>query len=192
MLSRHYGRSESSDRRQCSHRRGCGVGLSTGSRSSASGASTRLTVLISDLHLGVGIDPKNDQWHPIEDFRWQEEFALFLKAIDQKGKGATDLIINGDAFELWESIEWDCSNPDKNLVCTESEALNRLQRIVVGHRSELRALGEFAGYWRHTENARWEFAAPARGGITPCKEWLVSSSEPYRAAPPAAFPASAR
>lgn len=120
-------------------------GLSTGPIAAPFAALTRLTVLISDLHLGVGVDPKSHEWHALEDFRWQEEFALFLKAIDQKGKGGTDLIVNGDAFELWESMERDCSHPDKNLGCTEAEALKRLQRVIAGHRAELRALGEFAG-----------------------------------------------
>ena len=49
----------------------------------------RLTVIISDLHLGPGRDPAG-AWQPTEDFRWADAFGSFLRAINDAGKGATD------------------------------------------------------------------------------------------------------
>jgi UDP-2,3-diacylglucosamine pyrophosphatase LpxH len=105
---------------------------------------SRLLVFISDLHMGVGKDQSGKEWHPYEDFRWQKEFKLFLKEIDKLGKGETDLILNGDTFELWQSISDDCRYENKNLGCGESDALSRIGRVLAEHKPELRALGEFA------------------------------------------------
>jgi len=105
---------------------------------------SRLTVFISDLHFGVGKDPSTGKWRNEEDFRWEKEFVLFLDKINAMGKGATDLVINGDAFELWQSLENDCRYDDKNLGCTESKADDRLKNVIKNHDTELKALGEFA------------------------------------------------
>jgi hypothetical protein len=107
--------------------------------------STRLTVFISDLHLGVGRSPQNpDRWHPMEDFRWLNGFVLFLKEIDRLGGGKADLVLNGDTFELWQSLKGDCKYDNPNLGCTEQEALGRIQRVLASHTSELNALAAFA------------------------------------------------
>jgi len=107
--------------------------------------SSPLTVVISDLHLGVGRDQQNPKlWHVMEDFRWEEEFKLFLKEIDRLGGGRTDLVLNGDTFELWQSLKEDCSYSNPDLGCTEAEALGRLQRVIVAHAPELDALAQFA------------------------------------------------
>ncbi len=46
-------------------------------------ASGRLTVLISDLHMGLGgPDPAHDKWDPYEDFRWKDEFVGFLHRLN--------------------------------------------------------------------------------------------------------------
>lgn len=112
------------------------------------GFQTRLTgsrflVIASDLHLGAGRNA-NGEWLPIEDFRWQEDFASFLKAIDEAGKGATDLVLNGDTFELWQSASDDCRPREARLGCTEQEARGRLERVVTAHAADLAALGTFA------------------------------------------------
>ena len=60
---------------------------------------SRFVVIASDLHLGAG-KGANGEWLPTEDFRWQDDLASFLRAIDEAGKGATDLVLNGDTFEL--------------------------------------------------------------------------------------------
>jgi UDP-2,3-diacylglucosamine pyrophosphatase LpxH len=72
------------------------------------------------------------------------EFAAFLQAVNADGNGATDLILNGDTFELLQSIERDCVYADANLGCTELEARGRLERVLAGHDVEIKALGQFA------------------------------------------------
>ena len=84
------------------------------------------------------------EWLPVEDFRWQEDFASFLRAIDEAGKGSTDLVLNGDTFELWQSTTDDCRQLDVRLGCTEPEALGRLERVIAAHTADLSALGTFA------------------------------------------------
>jgi hypothetical protein len=111
--------------------------------------SERLVVFISDLHLGVGKNP-NGEWHPYEDFRWAYEFKLFLQRVDREGAGRADLVLNGDTFELWQSLEKDCLYSNPNLGCTESEALKRVARVIGQHRDELNALGTFAASGSNT------------------------------------------
>ncbi len=66
----------------------------------------RNIVVVSDLHMGVGHDPANPAvWHPTEDFRWHEEFADFLDAMQAAGKGHVDLVLAGDILELWQSAK---------------------------------------------------------------------------------------
>ena len=121
---------------------------------------SRTTVIISDLHLGNGKDP-GGHWNPLEDFRWRDDFAPFLRMVDQTGKGATDLILNGDTFELLqsasakasadsakpsqgESATADCRHAEPRLGCTEAEALARLERVLAAHALEISDLGTFA------------------------------------------------
>ena len=106
-------------------------------------STSRLVVIASDLHLGAGRSA-GGEWLPIEDFRWPEDFASFLRAIDEAGKGATDLVLNGDTFELWQSTTDDCRQRDVRLGCTEQEALGRLERVIAAHTADLSALGTFA------------------------------------------------
>ncbi len=107
-------------------------------------AGSRTVVMVADLHMGIGRDGAG-KWSPLEDFRWTTEFAAFLKAVDADGKSATDLVLNGDTFELLQSAEQDCVNPDPSLGCTEAEAVKRLERVLAAHASEMAALSAFAG-----------------------------------------------
>ena len=108
-------------------------------------SASRLTAFISDLHLGVGRDPQNPaKWHAMEDFRWDDEFGRFLKEVDRLGGGKTDLVLNGDTFELWQSLKDDCRYANRDLGCTEPEALGRVQRVIAAHMPELGALARFA------------------------------------------------
>lgn len=105
----------------------------------------RQIIVISDLHMGEGKYENTDLWYPAEDFRWPQQFAKFLKKIDEEGGGATDLIINGDLFELWESSTCDCKDDrGDDFGCTEKEAVSRLKRVLKAHKTEMKALGEFA------------------------------------------------
>ena len=87
---------------------------------------SRFVVIASDLHLGGG-KGASGEWLPTEDFRWQDDFASFLRAIDEAGRGATDLVLNGDTFELLQSTIEDCRARDPRLGCTEQEARGRLE-----------------------------------------------------------------
>lgn len=121
---------------------------STGSKPATVG-EPRATAIISDLHLGVGRD-KNKTWHPYEDFRWEREFRLFLLRLKQEGGGRTDLILNGDTFELWQSLEHDCKYANTDLGCTEAEAVRRVRRVLSEHKGELDALSDFASSGENT------------------------------------------
>jgi len=116
--------------------------------SGGNAASNRLLVLISDTHFGVGRDA-NGAWNPMEDARWATEFAAFLQEIDRLGRGATDLVLNGDTFELWQSVVEDCiypstAHPDRNVGCSDKDAVARLERALKDHDPEMRALRQFA------------------------------------------------
>lgn len=104
----------------------------------------RQLVVIADLHLGVGKNPQTGDWHPYEEFRWPDHFRAFLDATDTQGNGATDLIVNGDAFELWQGIGDECPYAGERPGCSEAEALVRLERVIGQHAAELQALGRFA------------------------------------------------
>jgi UDP-2,3-diacylglucosamine pyrophosphatase LpxH len=101
----------------------------------------RLTIVVSDLHMGVGRTPEG-AWHPFEDFRWSPEFAAFLDAVGQDGAGAVDLVLNGDTFELLQAISGPCRT--EAVGCAEEEMLARLERVLDAHAADIKALGRFA------------------------------------------------
>ena len=106
--------------------------------------SPRLVAVIADLHMGLGRDAAGE-WRVEEDFRWGDELGLFLEALDAEGGGATDLILNGDTFELERLPGADCTADDPTLGCTEPEALARLERVLAAHADTVDALAAFAG-----------------------------------------------
>jgi hypothetical protein len=106
-------------------------------------AQGRSIVVLSDLHMGIG-RARDGAWQPSEDFRWGEEFAAFLKAMDANGEGTTDVIVNGDAFDLLQAGQGDCVYDDPSLGCTAPEALARLERVLTAHDAEVKALAAFA------------------------------------------------
>lgn len=107
-------------------------------------ATARTLVVVSDLHLGVG-RTADGEWHPFEDFRWHNEFALFLRELDEQSNSTVDLVLAGDTFELWQSVDADCPVlPEKGLGCTEAEVRARLNRAIDAHRDTLLALRRFA------------------------------------------------
>ena len=107
-----------------------------------SSAGGRRVVVLSDLHLGGGRDASG-AWHPFEDFRWPAELELFLRTLEA-GEAGTDLILNGDTFELLQVETPGCSYGDATLGCTEPEALARLERVLAAHTREMTAFGAFA------------------------------------------------
>jgi UDP-2,3-diacylglucosamine pyrophosphatase LpxH len=103
--------------------------------------TTRTRIFISDLHLGVGRSA-DGVWSPFEDFRWNAEFKAFLTSL-QSDEGV-DLVLVGDSFELWQSLEKDCRSTNPDLGCTEGEALHRIERVLQQHQDTIAALGAFA------------------------------------------------
>lgn len=99
----------------------------------------RQVVVISDLHMGVGpaLQP-----HPFEDFRWTADFQDFLTSLREAGP--TDLVLNGDTFELWQSTEDDCHHQSKDYGCTENEAVKRITRVLKEHAKDLQLVRDFA------------------------------------------------
>ena len=118
-------------------------GVPSAATQTPQGANPRGIVVVSDLHMGVGRD-QSGAWRPDEDFRWAAEFAAFLQNVDAEGRGATDLILNGDTFELVRSTQGNCVYADADLGCTEPDALARLDRVLAAHDAEIKALGQFA------------------------------------------------
>jgi hypothetical protein len=90
-------------------------------RGTAQVASQRAIVVISDLHMGAG--------RADEHFRWSLEFSAFLRAIDSQHRGAVDLVLNGDTFEV---------------PLDEAAALPAVDRVLAAHTAELEALSAFA------------------------------------------------
>ena len=120
------------------------IALTQAGDASITMSTSRQIIVISDLHLGEGKDTNTGLWYPMEDFRWPKQFAQFLEKIDLDGKNKTDLIVNGDLFDLWQSQTNDCQyKQNKNFGCTEEESLSRLERVVKAHQIELQALGKF-------------------------------------------------
>lgn len=109
----------------------------------------RTIIFVSDLHMGVGRDPKNPMiWHATEDFRWHREFADFLDAIHAEGAGKVDLVFLGDFLELWQTPAGsdECQHDDlgEDWGCTEEEAERRAKRVVAQHAAVFEKLGSFA------------------------------------------------
>ena len=104
------------------------------------GDTQRLVAVAGDLHMGSGRDAAG-AWAAGEDFRWADEFERFLEALDAEGGGATDLILNGDTFELAAD---ECVRDDPGLGCTEAEALAALERVLAAHTRAIDALAAFA------------------------------------------------
>jgi hypothetical protein len=123
-----------------------GGGAAEGRQAISHSLSGRLTVVLGDLHLGLGTDPKTGEWHPLEDFRWSDDFSAFLNAVNSGGDGATDLILNGDTVELWQALDDECQYEESGLGCTEEQALARLNRILTAHPDEISALSRFANF----------------------------------------------
>ena len=116
--------------------------------------ASRPIVVIGDLHMGPGLQTTKAQqarngdaiaamWHDYEDFRWRDEFIRFLETLGGDAAN-TDLVINGDLFELLQSTMVPCAHDDPARGCTAEEALQRLETVITSHAEELRAIGRFA------------------------------------------------
>jgi len=108
-------------------------------------ASSRHTIVISDLHFGVGKASGDDEWLATEDFRWTDELTRFLTETSNRTGNNADLVIAGDMFELWQPLnKGDCDEPNRNLGCSETQAQARMSRVLVEHKDDMSALAAFA------------------------------------------------
>ena len=126
---------------------GLGIGIAVGTDGMTSlhaQAAPRRVTVIADLHMGAGRDEAG-AWRPTEDFRWDDELALFLEHL-ARGENANDLVLNGDTFELSEPVGGvaTCQYDDPALGCTQNDALARLNLVLAGHARAIGALASFA------------------------------------------------
>lgn len=107
-------------------------------------AAGRFTVVISDLHLGVGRDA-DGAWDPTEDFRWSNALQRFLDRVSTCAHDDVDLVIDGDFLELWQPpSEIACKGADRDTACTLTEVNALVCLVVQQHRADFEALGRFA------------------------------------------------
>jgi UDP-2,3-diacylglucosamine pyrophosphatase LpxH len=114
---------------------------------------------ISDLHMGIG-DRLSGKYANQEDFRWHEDLSAWLDYADRSTASNADLVILGDAFELWQSpfqicegdgVTFKCEakdcRPEDNgagFGCTEEEAVQRVDHVLRQHQKTIDALSAFA------------------------------------------------
>jgi hypothetical protein len=114
-------------------------------------AAPATTILISDLHLGVG-RKSNGDWDPTEDARWPDALSGFLRSLPASYPEPIDLVVLGDFLELWQPpaaipCAGPSGNPDEGCSIAEASALVNL--VLSQHKAELAALTEFASNKTH-------------------------------------------
>jgi UDP-2,3-diacylglucosamine pyrophosphatase LpxH len=106
-------------------------------------AQGRLTVFISDLHMGLGRGA-DGAWHPYEDFRWSGALQGFLDAISAEGRDRVDLVILGDFLEFWQlPQDVHCRGTGPEAGCSVPELVTIARRIVQAHAADFSALRAF-------------------------------------------------
>src|SRR5262249_26120630 len=107
-------------------------------------AGERLTVFVSDFHMGRGHLP-DGPWYPQEDFRWPNALKGFFTTIRELCKDQADHIMLGDWLWLWEPPAGTfCSRPAPGLGCTVEEYEHIARAVSRAHAADLAALGAFA------------------------------------------------
>lgn len=131
--------------------------LLSGAAAPVNATSQRTVVAVSDLHVGAG---RGDDglWMPFEDFRWDTDFAAFLDHLSSTHGDSVDLVLAGDVFELWQSPSMQCSTDlthpgcvvkdcvlvDRDLGCSEADAVARLRYVLQHHAQFVALLKGFA------------------------------------------------
>jgi len=90
----------------------------------AAATGPRQTIVISDLHMGLGRVPGTQTWEKKEDFRWPNALCRFLGHIRsearKEGAAGIDLVIAGDFLELWQpSPEVKCAGPGEGATAVD-------------------------------------------------------------------------
>jgi UDP-2,3-diacylglucosamine pyrophosphatase LpxH len=108
--------------------------------------TTRLVVVISDLHMGLGRAAPSEPWHPTEDFRWDAALRGFLDRLSLCGRDRVDLVVAGDFLELWQPpSNIACKGRDADLGCTLAEMVEITRAVLRGHPETFSILRRFAG-----------------------------------------------
>ncbi len=104
-------------------------------------------VIVSDLHLSAGYDPRTGAYNRNEDFFYDAAFARFLADLSKRAvvEGRHwRLVILGDFFDFLQvdvpEAHKDGPRPD----VSEAATIAKLEKVVAGHAEFFQALGEFA------------------------------------------------
>ena len=108
---------------------------------SNSGATKKIKVVISDLHLGKGRQLENGSLNALEEFYYAEKLVEFIQYYST---GAyrdynVEIIINGD-FLNFISVDY---RGHFLTVVTEPIALEMLKSVIKGHTQVFKAMGDF-------------------------------------------------
>jgi UDP-2,3-diacylglucosamine pyrophosphatase LpxH len=107
-------------------------------------SDSRLIVLISDLHMGIGRQ-EDATWYETEDYRWPRALKGLLDEISRRGNDAVDLFIVGDFLELWQPPKnVTCIGVSEDLSCTVAEMRQITEVIVEAHAPEMADLRAFS------------------------------------------------
>lgn len=102
----------------------------------------KIKLVISDLHLGVGRILEGGQLNSLEEFYFDEKFVEFLHyyTTGKYADASVELILNGDIFNFLQ-VDY---RGHYLTIDTESITLDKMKRIVEGHKLFFRAIRDFA------------------------------------------------
>jgi UDP-2,3-diacylglucosamine pyrophosphatase LpxH len=101
----------------------------------------RTVAVISDLHVADPLDER------LDDFDRDTDFERFLKvALPGRAGGPSTLVINGDFIDFAQVLpEFGKHNAGERFGVTEDRSVTKLGRVLTGHSTVFRSLGEFIG-----------------------------------------------
>ncbi len=118
----------------------------------------RDVVIVSDVHLGPGLDPETGRWSRMEDFFYDRRLVSFIEHQDQRavaaGRPPVRLILNGDVFDFLLVTDVPDAAEERRLGLavkraerkyglrpTPTASVFKLERIIRGHAPVFDALG---------------------------------------------------
>ncbi len=107
-------------------------------------------IVVSDLHLGRGLDPVTKRYHRLEAFFYDEDFRAFCRwaCAEAAGRGGPmTLVLNGDVFDLLRiepEIPADGTHLERRFgaLTTPPVAARMVADILVGHPAFVEALAD--------------------------------------------------